>query len=240
MIRIIGTLEYTNAGHCVPFLVTGENVKKLEEGGTVVGLFEEAEYDSVTVAAPHESVFVMFSDGLTEPENVFGEQFGSRRLLEEVLRHRASAPGRIAEELIDAAEQWGGTDEQADDMTVVVARLNFERAAEEATRAARGFPLYLRFLDWGAGKLSLRQRTALVSGGSRGIGKGIAMGLAQAGARVAISYRSNKAAAQNTLREMQAAGAECFAVEADVTDAAKVQFLVDTVRRAISGGSIFW
>lgn len=55
------------------------------------------------------------------------------------------------------------------------------------------------------------------------------MGLAQAGARVAISYRSNKAAAQNTLREMQAAGAECFAVEADVTDAAKVQFLVDTV-----------
>jgi len=45
-------------------------------------------------------------------------------LLEEVLRHRAAPPGRIAEELIDAAEQWGGTDEQADDMTVVVARLN--------------------------------------------------------------------------------------------------------------------
>jgi len=55
------------------------------------------------------------------------------------------------------------------------------------------------------------------------------MGLAQAGVRVAISYRSNKAAAQNALREMQAAGAECFAVEADVTDASKVQFLVDTV-----------
>jgi 3-oxoacyl-[acyl-carrier protein] reductase len=77
--------------------------------------------------------------------------------------------------------------------------------------------------------LSLRQRAALVSGGSRGIGKGIAMGLAQAGARVAISYRSNKAAAQNTLREMQAAGAECFAVEADVTDASKVHFLTDAV-----------
>jgi sigma-B regulation protein RsbU (phosphoserine phosphatase) len=118
------TLEYTNAGHCIPFLVSGESAKKLEEGGTVVGLFEEASYDSVTVAAPAESVFVTFSDGLTEPENVFGEQFGSRRLLEEVMRHRAAPPGRIAEELIDAAEQWGGTDEQADDMTVVVARLN--------------------------------------------------------------------------------------------------------------------
>jgi 3-oxoacyl-[acyl-carrier protein] reductase len=77
--------------------------------------------------------------------------------------------------------------------------------------------------------LALRQRAVLVSGGSRGIGKGIAVALAQAGARVAISYRSNKAAAQNTLREIQTCGAECFAVEADVTDASKVQFLVDTV-----------
>jgi 3-oxoacyl-[acyl-carrier protein] reductase len=46
---------------------------------------------------------------------------------------------------------------------------------------------------------------------------------------VAISYRSNKGAAQNTLRQLQSLGAECFAVEADVTDPAKVQFLVDAV-----------
>jgi sigma-B regulation protein RsbU (phosphoserine phosphatase) len=118
------TLEYTNAGHCVPFLVAGDTTKKLEEGGTVVGLFEEAEYESVTVQADPESLFVTFSDGLTEPMNVFGEEFGTRRLLEEVLRHRAAAPERIAGELIDAAEQWGGADEQADDMTVIVARLN--------------------------------------------------------------------------------------------------------------------
>ena len=118
------TLEYTNAGHCVPFLVAGDTTKKLEDGGTVVGLFEEAEYESATVHADSDSLFVTFSDGLTEPMNVFGEEFGTRRLLEEVMRHRAAAPERIAEELIDAAEQWGGADEQADDMTVIVARLN--------------------------------------------------------------------------------------------------------------------
>ncbi len=77
--------------------------------------------------------------------------------------------------------------------------------------------------------MALRQRTALVTGGSRGIGKGIAMGLAREGARIAISYRSNKTAAQNTLRQIQASGAECFAVEADATDPKKVQFLIDTV-----------
>ncbi len=77
--------------------------------------------------------------------------------------------------------------------------------------------------------MTLRQRTALVTGGSRGIGRGIAAGLARERARVVISYRSNKAAAQQTLHQLQTLGAECLAVEADATDPAKVQFLVDTV-----------
>jgi 3-oxoacyl-[acyl-carrier protein] reductase len=72
----------------------------------------------------------------------------------------------------------------------------------------------------------LNGRTALITGGSRGIGKGIALGLASEGVRVAISYRSNKAAAQNTLRLLQT---ESFAVEADATDPQKVQFLLDSV-----------
>ncbi len=77
--------------------------------------------------------------------------------------------------------------------------------------------------------MSLRQRVALVTGGSRGIGKGIALGLGRAGARVAISYRANKAAAQNALRQLQSLGCDCFAVEADVTDSARVESLVQSV-----------
>jgi len=75
----------------------------------------------------------------------------------------------------------------------------------------------------------LRNRVALVTGGTRGIGKGIAQALAADGARLAIAYRSNKAAAQTALRELQSRGADCFAVETDVTDAAKGQFIVDAV-----------
>ncbi len=77
--------------------------------------------------------------------------------------------------------------------------------------------------------MSLRQKVALVTGGSRGIGKGIALALGRQRARVAIAYRSNKGAAQTALRELQTAGAECFAVETDVTDPAKVDFLINTV-----------
>lgn len=77
--------------------------------------------------------------------------------------------------------------------------------------------------------MSLRDRVALVAGGSRGIGKGIALRLAREGARVVIAYRSNKTAAQNALRQLQAQGAKVFAVETDVTDAARAEALVQTV-----------
>ena len=65
--------------------------------------------------------------------------------------------------------------------------------------------------------MALRNRVALITGGTRGIGRGIALRLAKEGARIAIGYRTNKNVAQNTLRQLQAAGADCVAVEADIT-----------------------
>jgi sigma-B regulation protein RsbU (phosphoserine phosphatase) len=117
------TLTYTNAGHLGPFLVEGDTVKELTEGGTVVGLFEEYPYTQQTIRVEPGSLLVAFSDGLTEPENVYGEEYGSQRLKEEIMRQRAAVPDRIAENLIAAAEQWAGSPEQADDITVVVARM---------------------------------------------------------------------------------------------------------------------
>ncbi len=77
--------------------------------------------------------------------------------------------------------------------------------------------------------MSLRNRVALVTGGSRGIGRGIAVRLAKDGARVGIAYRSNKSAAQQTLRLLQATGVESVAVEIDIADPARAEQLVKTV-----------
>src|SRR5258705_12982257 len=75
--------------------------------------------------------------------------------------------------------------------------------------------------------MSLRNRVALVTGGSRGIGRGIALRLAQEGARIAFAYRVNKAAAQAALRRMQALGADCVAVETDITEPGRAGPLVE-------------
>ena len=77
--------------------------------------------------------------------------------------------------------------------------------------------------------MPLTNRVALITGGSRGIGRGIALKLAQDGAKVAIVYRANKAAAQQTLHLLQAAGAECVAIETDITESGRAEDLVKTV-----------
>jgi phosphoserine phosphatase RsbU/P len=117
------TFTYTNAGHLAPIFIENGSVRALDQGGTVVGLFEDAEYTECTLQIKPESLMVAFSDGLTEPESVYGEEFGMERLNTEVLRQRLVGAARLAENLVAAAEQWAGTPEQADDITVVVARM---------------------------------------------------------------------------------------------------------------------
>ena len=77
--------------------------------------------------------------------------------------------------------------------------------------------------------MSLRNRVAVVTGGTRGIGRGIALNLAGEGARIAIVYRANKAAAQMALRQLQAVGADCVAVETDVSQSGRSEQLIKTV-----------
>lgn len=77
--------------------------------------------------------------------------------------------------------------------------------------------------------MSLHNRVALITGGSRGIGRGIALRLAQEGARIAIAYRSNKSAAQQALLQLQSSGADCLAVETDVSQPSRAEQLVRTV-----------
>jgi phosphoserine phosphatase RsbU/P len=117
-------LRYTNAGHLPSFLISRDSALHLEKGGMVLGVLEECCYEEGEVTVPRDSLLIGYSDGLVEPENVYGEEFGIRRLQQAAVYVQGSPPKTVAEALMNAAEEWAGTPEQADDMTVVVARLS--------------------------------------------------------------------------------------------------------------------
>ncbi|MDH5298443.1 MAG: 3-oxoacyl-[acyl-carrier-protein] reductase [Desulfobulbaceae bacterium] len=71
--------------------------------------------------------------------------------------------------------------------------------------------------------MNLNGKTAVVTGGSRGIGRAVCLKLAALGARVAVNYVSRPDAADETVAAIQSAGGEAFTVQFDIADAAQVQ-----------------
>ena len=116
-------LRYTNAGHLPSFCICGDHAMYLDKGGMVLGVFEEYVYEEGVETVPPDSILVGYSDGLVEPENVYGEEFGITRLRDAAIRMNGASPSVIAQGMMQAAEEWAGAPEQADDMTVIVARL---------------------------------------------------------------------------------------------------------------------
>ncbi|MBZ5528951.1 MAG: PP2C family protein-serine/threonine phosphatase [Acidobacteriia bacterium] len=116
-------LRYTNAGHLPAVCIAGGVAQRLEAGGMVLGVVEDYRYEEGELEAAPGTLLIGYSDGLVEPENEYGEEFGMHRLEAEAMRRQGAGPREIAEALMNAADEWAGAGEQADDMTVIVARL---------------------------------------------------------------------------------------------------------------------
>lgn len=115
-------LTFSNAGHLPPMLLGANgSVRRLEDGGTVVGLFDDVNYDEGSVQLRPGEIFLAYSDGVTEPENDYGE-FGEQRLIELVQENRDLPLERITEIVTAAVDDWIGAVEQPDDVTLVLAR----------------------------------------------------------------------------------------------------------------------
>ncbi|HEU5451190.1 MAG TPA: PP2C family protein-serine/threonine phosphatase [Terriglobales bacterium] len=115
-------MNYCNAGHLAPLLLGMDGaVRRLDAGGTVVGLFDAVPYSEEEVRLSPGELFIAYSDGITEPENEFGE-FGEERLVQLVAENRALPLPRIAEAVTAAVYDWIGGEEQPDDITLVLAR----------------------------------------------------------------------------------------------------------------------
>lgn len=87
--------------------------------------------------------------------------------------------------------------------------------------------------------MSLNGKHALITGSSRGIGRGIALKLAEEGAKVAVHYYQNEAAANDTLAQVRERGSEGFVAQADVSKPEEITRLFETVRSEFGTLDIF-
>jgi sigma-B regulation protein RsbU (phosphoserine phosphatase) len=116
------TLTYSNGGHLPPIVMSADgSIRKLEAGGMVVGLFDDQSYEEGSVQLRSGEIFLAYSDGVTEPENDFGE-FGEERLIDLLRENRDLPLERISEMVTAAVDDWIGANEQPDDITLVLAR----------------------------------------------------------------------------------------------------------------------
>jgi sigma-B regulation protein RsbU (phosphoserine phosphatase) len=114
--------KYSNAGHLPPIIISNDGTTRaLDTGGLVVGLFGDVTYPDDSVQMASGDIFLAYSDGVTEPENEFGE-FGEERLIALVQENRHLPLDRISDIVVAAVTDWIGGNEQPDDITLVLAR----------------------------------------------------------------------------------------------------------------------
>jgi sigma-B regulation protein RsbU (phosphoserine phosphatase) len=120
--QALSTLTYTNAGHLPPMLVRGDSIELLEVTGTVVGAFPVARYEEKKIRLETGDILVAYTDGIVEPENVYGEMFGDDRLKDLLLKYSQTDSKELIARVMEGVVQWTGEGELQDDMTMVIAR----------------------------------------------------------------------------------------------------------------------
>jgi sigma-B regulation protein RsbU (phosphoserine phosphatase) len=115
-------LTYANGGHLQPILISEDGTSQLLDcGGTVVGLIDNMDYPEATVQLQPGDLLVTYTDGVTEPENDYGE-FGEERLIQIARENRNLPLERITALVTAAVDEWIGEKEQPDDITLVLVR----------------------------------------------------------------------------------------------------------------------
>jgi phosphoserine phosphatase RsbU/P len=119
-----GSFTYCNAGHNPPLLVSASGIRRLDKGGVVLGLFEQATFEEETVTLERGDLIIAFSDGVTEAMNPDSEEFTDDRLLACAQAHRGEAPQQILDALLADVQAFCAGATQSDDVTVVMVRYN--------------------------------------------------------------------------------------------------------------------
>jgi serine phosphatase RsbU (regulator of sigma subunit) len=120
VLEVDGRMRYINAGHCAPFLLRHGKLEGLAATAMPVGLLERACYPPAELKLEPGDKIVIFSDGLSEAEDVEGNFYGLRRMKSTILFHAGDSCAEIHDALMRSVEDYTTGALQNDDITLVV------------------------------------------------------------------------------------------------------------------------
>ena len=135
-------LHYVNAGHVPPILVRGKSgeVKLLEEGGTVIGLFPQVDYTRGSVKLEKDDLLVCSTDGILRISDDQKQEYGARRLTDFVRRHRERSAQGIVDAVLAEVSAYSTASMNDDDKVLIVLKVTADKdpAVEESKGSASG------------------------------------------------------------------------------------------------------
>ena len=117
-----GGMTYCNAGHNPPLVIGPAGVRRLDEGGPVVGLLEFAPYSQGTITLNLGDTVIVFSDGVSEALDTAGQEFGDDRLIAVAEAARERSAQSLVDAIVAAVREFTRGAQQSDDITVMVIR----------------------------------------------------------------------------------------------------------------------
>jgi sigma-B regulation protein RsbU (phosphoserine phosphatase) len=117
-------LEYINAGHNPPMVFNaGNQPVRLDKGGLPLGIFVgEFEYVQAAYEIQSGDTIVLFTDGVTEAQNIKGVEFGEERLMELIAKNLDLLPGKMVSDIVEEVKKFSGNKNLYDDITVSVVK----------------------------------------------------------------------------------------------------------------------
>ncbi len=113
--------RYSAAGHPPMLWWRGDKLERIESNGLLFGVMSEPDYPVFEMTINPGDRFLLYTDGVTEPENAGGEPFGDDKLEQVVRRNKSRPQSELVEQLLSEIRQWQPSSMvQQDDITLIV------------------------------------------------------------------------------------------------------------------------
>lgn len=117
-------LSYVNSGHNPPYIVRANDnrIEELDQGGLMLGIMEEIDLPKATLSIDKGDILMLFSDGVTEATNPFGELFSEERFEQWLLDHNQLSAEEMKDALLKTLRDYADGSPQSDDITFIIVK----------------------------------------------------------------------------------------------------------------------